>query len=332
MLHIHNGDSSADVLRESNLEGEHLAFREALLEGATPQGLSNGEWVGVRAACLADDYALNYQECQDDLSRQQEALLKIAEHEEVILWFEHDLFCQIHLVYLLNLFSEMNLSTTTLSLVCIHEFPGKENFRGLGELSPQQMASLFDRRMEVTDEQMQIAQQAWEAYCSPTPKALEDFLTQETSALPFLKAALQKHLARFPSVKNGLGFVENKALELLRQGHSNFTTLFPAFGNLEPVFGFGDWQFWNLVKRLAQANEPALTIDVQDLQEAMKSRAFLEVPMRITRCGEEVLSGKKDFTRTNGVDSWLGGVHLMADNLWRWNEDNQTVALDDSTV
>ena len=116
---------------------------------------------------------------------------------------EHDLFCQIHLVYLLTWFSEMNLNRTTLSLVCINEFPGKENFRGLGELNPQQMRGLFDKRIEVTDQQMQIAQQAWEAYSSPTPKALEAFLQQDTSALPFLKAALQKHLARFPSAKNG---------------------------------------------------------------------------------------------------------------------------------
>ena len=44
MLHIHNGDSSAGTLKESNIDGEHLAFREALIEGATPQGLSNEEW------------------------------------------------------------------------------------------------------------------------------------------------------------------------------------------------------------------------------------------------------------------------------------------------
>src|SRR5688572_1641728 len=263
MLHIHNGDSSAASLRESNIEGEHFALREALIEGPTPQGLSNEEWVRARAEFLAHDDTLNFQQCYDELFKQQQALLKIGEHEEVVLWFEHDLFCQVHLVYLLSLFSEMNLGTTTLSLVCINHFPGKENFRGLGELNPREMASLFDQRMAVTDEQIQIARQAWEVYGSPTPKALELFLTQETSALPFLKAALHKHLARFPAAKNGLGLVENRLLELLREGRNKFAALFSAFGNREPVFGFGDTQCWNLVKRLAQAPEPALTIEAE---------------------------------------------------------------------
>jgi hypothetical protein len=332
MLHIHNGDSSAASLRESNIEGEHFALREALIEGPTPQGLSNEEWVRARAEFLAHDDTLNFQQCYDDLFKQQQALLKIGEHEEAVLWFEHDLFCQIHLVYLLNLFSEMNLGTTRLSLVCINHFPGKENFRGLGELNPQEMASLFGQRMAVTDEQIQIARQAWAAYGSPAPNALEVFLTQETSALPFLKAALQKHLARFPSAKNGLGVVENQALELLRQGHNKFTALFSAFGNLEPIFGFGDTQFWNSLKRLAQANEPALKLEVEDLDGAMKTGGILQAPMQITRFGEEVLSGRKDFIRANGIDRWLGGVHLTINNLWRWNEETQTVARDDSMV
>jgi hypothetical protein len=330
MLHIHNGDSSAGTLRESNIEGEHLAFREALIEGAAPQGLSNEEWLLVRAKFLADDYAADFQECHDELLKQQEALLKATNHEEVVLWFEHDLFCQIHLVYLLTRFCEMNLNRTTLSLVCINEFPGKENFRGLGELNPQQMGGLFDRRIEVTDRQMQIAEQAWEAYSSPAPKALEAFLQQDTSALPFLKAALQKHLARFPSAKNGLGIVENKALELLRAGHQTFATLFPAFGNAEPVFGFGDTQFWNIVKRLAQANEPALTIGVEDVEGMMKSGTLIQAPIHITQFGEEVLSGKRDFIHTNGLDFWLGGVHLTPNHLWRWQEETQTLGRDDS--
>ncbi len=323
MLHIHNGDSSADVLRESNIEGEHLAFREALIEGATPQGLSNEEWLGARARFLAGDYAVDFQECHDDLLKQQKALSKVAQHQEVVLWFEHDLFCQIHLVYLLTLFSEMNLNRTTLSLVCINEFPGKENFRGLGELNPEQMLTLFDKRIEVTEEQTQIAQQAWDAYSSPTPEALEAFLQQDTSALLFLKAAFHKHLGRFPSTKNGLGVIENKALELLREGYKTFATLFSAFGNAQPVLGLGDTQFWNIVKRLAQANEPALTIGVEDLDRMIKSGAFIQAPLQITEFGEEVLSGRKDFIHTNGIDFWLGGVHLTANNLWRWNDDKQ---------
>jgi hypothetical protein len=315
-------------LKESNIAGEHFAFREALIAGATPQGLSNEEWLKIRAKSLTDDYTVDYQKCYNDLLQQQETLSKIGNHEEVILWFEHDWFCQLHLVYLLQHIAEMNLPQTVLSLLCINEFPGKENFRGLGELNSEQMASLFDKRTVVTVAQKQLARQVWQGYCSPTPETLASLLHQDTSALPFLKAALQKHLAQFPSTQNGLGMIENRALQLLQDGHKNFSKLFPAFGKAEPVFGLGDAQFWNILKRLAQATEPALLIDVKDIDQAMKADAFLQASIQITKFGEDVLSGVKDFIHTNGINQWLGGVHLSANQVWRWNAGAQTVLLE----
>src|ERR1051325_5248695 len=164
MLHIHNGDSSANTLKESGIAGEHVAFREALCAGPAPQGLADEEWLDLRAGFLAGDYAMDFETCRDDLRRQREALAKISEHEEVVLWFEHDLFCQLHLVYLLASIAEMDRSNTKLTLVCIDRFPGRESFRGLGELTSEEMASLFDGRKLVTEEQEHVAPHAWRAY------------------------------------------------------------------------------------------------------------------------------------------------------------------------
>src|SRR6185503_7667307 len=127
----HNCDCSADIARKANLPGEHLAWREALVCGPTPGGLSEDDWRRLRAQHLADEYDLAVHESEQELRRQDEALSKFSEHEEVVLWFEHDLFCQIHLVYLLNWFALRDLGPTKLSLICIDRFPGVDNFRGL---------------------------------------------------------------------------------------------------------------------------------------------------------------------------------------------------------
>lgn len=330
MLHIHNGDSSANSLKESGIAGEHLAFREALCAGPVPQNLAEDAWLDVRAGFLAGDYAIGFAKCREELVLQQAALAGISQHEEVVLWFEHDLFCQIHLVYLLTLIAQMEVAKTKLSLVCINEFPGRENFRGLGELTAAEMASLFDKRLTISEAQKQLAAQAWLAYGQPTPKALESLLQQDTSALPFLRAALHKHLQRFPSVKNGLGLVENRALELISQGYGKFASLFFAFGNGEPLLGYGDAQCWNDLRRLAQAKTPLLHIEVGDFDEAMRSNGFIKAPLCLTEFGEAVRSGNADNIRENGTDLWLGGVHLSADNLWRWNADSQVLQFEDS--
>src|SRR5207253_5600508 len=122
---------------------------------------------------------------------------------------------------------------------------------GLGQLNQQQLASLFPQRRAVTEAQLSLGSKAWQAYSSPNPQKIEGLLASDTSALPFLKGALIKHLQRFPSVRNGLGRIENLGLELIAAGQKEFDKLFREFGNAEPTYGFGDAQLFNEQKRLA---------------------------------------------------------------------------------
>ena len=82
------------------------------------------------------------EKCEAALRAQEAALSAFADHEEVVLWFEHDLFCQVQLIYLLDWFAERKLGRTKLGLVCIGEFPGIEYFHGLGQLNEAQLAGI----------------------------------------------------------------------------------------------------------------------------------------------------------------------------------------------
>jgi hypothetical protein len=249
------------------------------------------------------------------------ALLDFGRHKEVALWFEHDLFCQVNLLYLLDWFASRSMDGTRLSLICIDAFPGIEDFRGLGQLTPEQMASLFDTRGEVTSREMELAARAWAAYCSPDPRALTDLLDEDTSALPFLADALRRHLARFPSVENGLGRIEGTALELVASGRRDFGTLFAEFGRAEPAYGFGDFQFWLALERLGSGREPMLTIEgAQAARDTLQSGGLLGVACDVTDAGRAVLAGEADFVERNGIDVWLGGVHVRDGGpIWRWD-------------
>jgi len=343
MLHIHNGDSSADTARQSSLAGEHFALRESLITGPTPSGLSDNEWRRIRSKHLSEAYGADVKECERGLLSQEETLASFAQHEEVVLWFEHDLFCQVHLIYLLNWFSRHALGKTKLSLICIGAFPGKETFRGLGELNAEQLASLFPARQQVANKQLALATSAWEAYCSANPNDIEKVLQADTSPLPFLKAALQAHLQRFPSTKNGLGLVENRALELIDEGLNRFTDLFPCFGDAEPVYGLGDAQFWLALQRLSTAEKPLLAItngkndgekNSEDSQQVLTpelSEIVRKGRLELTVRGRSVLNGETDFVALNGIDLWLGGVHLHdQNNLWRWNEPSRKIVFSSS--
>src|SRR5207253_1385362 len=107
-------------------------------------------------------------------------------------------------------------------------------------------------RHEVTGAELNTAASAWAAYCSSDPRAIEDFLagrrrlssTPQTAGstadvteerpLPFLDAALEAHLRRFPSLKNGLSWLQNQAISLVAAGYQRFPPLFRALGDAGP--------------------------------------------------------------------------------------------------
>lgn len=321
MLHLHNGDSTAATARRTSLPGEHLAWREALVVGPAPAHLSDEEFLQTRARHLAESYGVEQAKAESELREQHLALSRFRDHEEVVLWFEHDLFCQVQLIYLLDWFARHGPGNTKLSLICIDRFPGVENFRGLGQLNETQLESLFPARTEIDAQQLTLGPNAWRAYLSPDPTDIESLLQSDMTALPFLKSALRKHLERFPSVRNGLGRIENVTLELIAAGRGDFRVLFPEFCRCEPVYGFGDAQLYLELKRLAEGPEPLLTFESGEKPRPMNGAELLETSFLPTPAGQEVLRGEADFVRLNGIDLWLGGVHLNgAQSSWRWDE------------
>ena len=71
MLHVLNGESTAQTLKQSGLAGEHLVWKEALIWGPTPGNLSLPEWCRLRADFLAGAISMDAQQCFEDLMQQE---------------------------------------------------------------------------------------------------------------------------------------------------------------------------------------------------------------------------------------------------------------------
>jgi hypothetical protein len=48
------------------------------------------------------------------------------------------------------------------------------------------------------------------------------------------------------------------------------------------------------------------------MDASFASSAKLQTRFRLTETGYQVMRGKVDFVELNGIDLWLGGVHLSA--------------------
>lgn len=103
---------------------------------------------------------------------------------------DHRLTDQLMLLRLLDGLSRQQPRAPKISLICAGRYPGIENFIGLGETNPDQLASLADTRRPVFDAQFQAAQASWRAFTSSDPTEIERLVKSDISALPFLEKAI----------------------------------------------------------------------------------------------------------------------------------------------
>ena len=48
--------------------------------------------------------------------------------------------------------------------------------------------------------------------------------------------------------------------------------------------------------------------------------------MRLTDTGARVLAGEADQIALNGIDRWIGGVHLQGHHVpWHWDDGTETI-------
>src|SRR4029077_1071487 len=226
-----------------------------------PAGLPPERWRKGRARYLAESGYDDYYSLLARLSRWHGCVEDARSYDEVVLWFEHDLFDQLLLIRTLDLFADRGLGGTELSLICIGEFPGVVPFHGLGQLTPQQMATLLPRRRRVDEGQKLLARDAWRAFRAPTPAGLEAILARDTSPLPFLAGALRRHLEELPAVANGLARSERQILRALASGTKTFPELFRATQAMEERVYLGDLSFHRILRELALPPRPLIRLD-----------------------------------------------------------------------
>jgi hypothetical protein len=318
MLHITNGDCAASMIRQAGVSGEVLPWRDVLHEGPVPDGLTLEELRPVRARFIADAGWCPYEEALRDLAERDAVLAGCLTQDEVVLWFEHDLYDQLQLLQVLDWLAAQGPAATRLSLICEAEY--------LGPATPQRLVERFPGRQPVSAQQLELARRAWAAFRSPDPTAIQDLLEQDTSALPFLHAALLRHLQQFPSVRNGLSRSEAQALEAVAAGATRLGQVYVGSHHEreEPVF-LGDAVFALYIEGLSQGREPLLLHKDGGRILAPRGPAaapeFWDEEVRLTEAGRAVLEGRQDRIRLNGLDRWLGGVHLCgAEARWRWDQ------------
>lgn len=305
MLHILNSDATAKVFEKTGIKGQCIVWREMLSEGPVQYGMSESDFWDVRAKFFSETIGETKTSYNQKIIKEMQRFNDFKRYREIILWFEHDLMCQINLIYILNWFSKKDLSDVELSLICVGSHPEIEKFMGLGQLSPEQLGQVIAQKKKITKADLHFAKEFWHAYTAANPEGLKKIQEKIPESFQFLNDALNAHYERFPSSENGLNSIEQKILELIDKNMDNSKELIHCIQREISIYGMTKVIILDYLKQL---NNPSA--------EVIKLGKKIE----ITSYGKELLAGYKDYFSTTKFNRWLGGVHLTPQNdVWRWD-------------
>ena len=266
-----------------SIEGLRIVVRECLIEGPV-EGVTLAEFFENRAAFIESTFAGFSREDYHRMTKEELGKLKAlsprqapqqepqqalqqapqqapqpepqqaaqqAPQQELNLWFEKDLFCQINFWFILHLIhTEYRLTNP-----CFLILPKKGCEYSFGEMSAEELSTAFQQRMTLPSDLLDTLSQIWPLYQGDRIEDIRSLLRQLDSDFHFVEEALQMHLDRLPA-GDYPGRPQQTLLNLIEQlGTTDFPPLFREFCRREKCYGFGDLQVRNMLEGLLREQE-----------------------------------------------------------------------------
>jgi hypothetical protein len=316
-LHITNGDADAKKVGQI-LDEDTLPWRDFLHDGPVRPGLLIEELSSVRARFISSLGYGSYDSILAAFQDRDACFIDALEWREVTCWFEEDLYDQLQLMQVLHYHTD---STTNMPFFLVQH----QKFFGL---DPAGIRTLHAQRRPVSKEQIKFATEAWCAFVSDTPENLLRIVHKKRTEpiMPIALAALERLLSEYPSSRNGLSATQQQILEIVAQNNLiGPEALFRENNLREQQYAYlANHQFWLQLSRLINIESPVLRVRGRtefrySLNDSLPKEEFTEQQIDLTHLGHQLLANRADFIRESGIDRWIGGVHLTAQNDWRWD-------------
>lgn len=248
ILHITNGSALTEYLRDLDFKDDILTWQEMLCEGPTIPKIDSKEFFQLRSEFLKDFYDIEVDETE--LQKELSKLDNANKYDEIHLWFEYDLFCHINLLGVLNLLHQKEIKKP-LYHICSGRVEGEKNLKALGELSRKQLLQHYKNRVQLTQEDKDLAVALWRTYCGKDHNILKPYIVKESS-FKYMSNCLKAHLKRFPHQKSGLSVLEDNILRLVRDNDIKSRHHLLGYSlNYQGYYGFGDTQHRRLIDKLS---------------------------------------------------------------------------------
>lgn len=242
-------------------------------------------------------------------------VLSIAEADEVVVLVATGLSEQLTLAWLPWLLRSLGGRPETLHVIQFEYQSSGKLLPSMEVINEDDFQAAPPPRCLESGEIVHL-DRAWQAVTAGDPQEFLAFLAEPDARLPILQRALRRLLWHYPDLKSGLDRYQERLLRCSGDAPKKAAAVVAAAiqEQWEESGDFtGDiWLFW-MMKMLS---DPSLPYPALELTGDQASIAWTEA--RLTPAGAKFLAGEWNYVERNGIDRWVGGVHLDsgADRVW----------------
>ena len=289
-LHITNGDSFTETLKKLRIKGDVITWRGMLCEGKTETNVGSEAFWKTRFDFLHKNYNVSKSWFVEKTLKEYRSLCNHKQEDEIILWFEYDLFCQINMLAVIS-WLKTHRRHVQISMVCSGYEDDTNKLYGLNELDRDQLLRLYEKRMELNQDDIEYADYVWQLYCSDNPIRLENLVENDHYQFQYLGDSIKTHLKRFPTISNGLNEIENRVIEVAaKEKFTSKKALLEFLISNQGWYGFGDSQYERILK------------NIRPLFHSFN-------PVRLSNKGKEILKNQTNYCASvRNNEAYLGGA------------------------
>ena len=301
LRHVLNGDAMQPSFEQSGIDGAWTSWREAVIDGPVAVDMASAESCAARAQALADLSGIDARAYVDDFEQRERFLAACPDGCELVLWFEADSFCELHLLDLLG----RTHARPEIEVAVVH-VPTLS-------IAPEALRASFERRHVASLVCRNEAREAWRHYCELDPRIFAGWRGSDPWLNPIVSALQHDFVGRFADAR-GLSCFDACMLERLVEGRASPLELFELSRN-DPTLarlGLGDLQVWIRLEDLARRG--AILLHEPLPRDAAPTR---EPTIEATSLGHAALGGETIMAPPRGP---IGGAdptqwHRAGDSL-----------------
>lgn len=240
IYHVLPGDAQVEEFRKTDIDGELVVFREALVTGPLDGDIFGSFW-DARAAFILTEYGEDPFEYQDKVANEIMKIADAEEDDEINLWFEYELFCNVNFWFCCEVLRGSNARIYRVEPATIAT---DDLWSGFGKMDATALSACYVERTIVWPEDILLGSELFRAYRDGDNERLIDLGRNVSAAFPHLRvvaeAAAQRETLPLATVK-----------EIIESGVNEPYEVFIEFRTRLGVYGYGDTQVERLIDHLS---------------------------------------------------------------------------------